>query len=133
MKLTSYNGLAAAAFVVALSTAAPVTAQDLCGRPTAPPSKLFAIFTKQKFPVLNRDQQFVAFEDRAKSTVWTFTAAGHAAHPSAVCRRMLEQGGQIQLEMKIRCDAPEPACKQLLAEFQALNARMIEEMKRKKR
>src|SRR5437660_1222513 len=34
------------------------------------------------------------------------------------------------MEMQGLCDAPEPACKQLLHDSEALNARMIEEMKR---
>ena len=64
----------------------------------------------------------------------TFTVAGHAAHPSVVCRRAVQADDRSwTMEMQGLCDAPEPACKQLLRDFEALNARMIEEMKRQKR
>ncbi|WP_353640962.1 hypothetical protein [Mesorhizobium sp. WSM2239] len=111
----------------------PVFAGDMCGRPGGSPTELFERVTKaEKLPEITRDRLFVAFQDRANSIVWTFTLATHPAHPTAVCRRPVQDGKAIQLQMNVACSAKEQTCRALLREFEALNARMIEDFKRKR-
>jgi hypothetical protein len=75
------DGLSVAAAL--LSTAGPAAlAQDLCGRPTE--------------------------QSQAKDTIWTFTVPGHPAHPSVVCRRPVQDGAQLRLQMNYSAMPPNP-------------------------
>ena len=59
-------------------------AQDLCGRPAEQPQALFDRLTKtEKLKEDFRDKSYVAISDKAKDTIWTFTApAIPRTHPS---------------------------------------------------
>ena len=106
-------------------------AKNLCDRAEEAPQALFERLTKsEQLPESFRDNNYVAVNDRATGTVWTFTVAGHPAHPSVVCRRPVPEGSGLTLEMNIQCNAPEAACQKLLRDFQDLNQRMIEAMKK---
>ena len=61
---------------------------------------------------------------------WSFTPPGHAAYP-AVVRRVIRRGaeGSTSVETSSLCEAPEAACTQLLAEFQAMNGRITQAVK----
>lgn len=123
---------AAGGFGLILS-ANPVLAQDLCGRPTEPPSALFDRLTNaEKLKEDFRDKSYVAISDKAKDTVWTFTVPGHPAHPSVVCRRPVQDGADMRLQMNVQCNAAESECQKLVAAFQELNQRMIQEMRKQK-
>ncbi len=71
-----------------------------------------------------RNAEYVAYQDPASQTVFTFTAAGQAAHPAAVCRRPLQKGEALELEMVIVCEGPERRCADLEGDFKLLNAKM---------
>ena len=64
------------------------------------------------------------------SAQWSFTPSGHAAYP-AVVRRVIRRGadGSTAVETSSLCEAPEVACTQLLAEFQAMNSRITQAVK----
>lgn len=64
-----------------------------------------------------RDKSYVAISDKANDTVWTFTVAGHPAHPSVVCRRPVQDGGNLRLQMDMRCNAAEAECEKLVHAF----------------
>ena len=129
------SALAVVVALLSFGVVGAAAAQELCGRPSAPPAELFArLTTQEKFSVVSRDQNYVVLQDPADITIWTFTVAGHAAHPSVVCRRPVQAINRSwTMHMQMRCGAPEPACKQLLRDFEVLNARMIEDIKRQQR
>jgi hypothetical protein len=116
-----------AAVVAAL--VGPAVGQDLCGRPSESPEALFDRLTKtEKLKEDFRDKSYVAIADKAKDTVWTFTVAGHPAHPSVVCRRPVQDGDNLKLETNVRCNAAEAECERLVQAFQELNHRMMQEL-----
>ena len=104
-------------------------AQELCGRPTEQPQALFDRLTKtEKLKEDFRDKSYVAISDKGKDTIWTFTVPGHPAHPSVVCRRPVQDGAELRLQMDVRCNAAETECQKLVAAFQELNQRMLRDM-----
>ena len=123
---------AVAAWMVACAAPAPAHAKNLCERPQEVPHALFDRLTKtEKLPEISRDKSYVAVDDPATGTVWTFTVPGHAAHPSVVCRRPIQAADKsMSLEMNVLCNAPEAECQKLLRAFQELNRRMIDAMKK---
>lgn len=56
---------------------------------------------------------------------WSFTPAGHYAHP-AVVRRVVQQrpNGEVHVETAALCQADQASCDKLLGEFRELNERM---------
>jgi hypothetical protein len=111
--------------------AAAALAQDLCGRPREEPQALLDRLTKSEGLKEDfRDKSYVAISDKAKDTVWTFTVPGHPAHPSVVCRRPVEDGAELRLEMHVACNAAEAECQKLVKAFQELNQRMLQELRR---
>ena len=114
-----------------LLTVVPAFAQDLCGRPSEAPQALFDRLTRtEKLNEDFRDKSYVAISDKAKDTVWTFTVTGHPAHPSVVCRRAVQDGSEMRLEMNVRCGAAEAECQKLVRAFQELNQRMLRDLRK---
>jgi hypothetical protein len=109
--------------------AAPAAAQDdLCGRPREAPDALFQRLTKtEKLGESFRDKAYVTVNDTAKRTIWTFTVAGHPAHPSVVCRQPVEDGGKLRIDMGVQCEASEEECERLVRGFDALNRKMLKD------
>ena len=79
--------------------------------------------------VTHADEWVIVAEPPAKAQ-WSFTPPSHAAYP-AVVRRVIRRGadGSTSVETSSLCEAPEAACMQLLAEFQAMNARITQAVK----
>ena len=77
-----------------------------------------------------RDKSYVAFNDAVRGTLWTFTLAGHPAHPSVVCRRPVEEGGKVRLEMSVQCNATDAECEKLVRGFEDLNEQMLKELEK---
>lgn len=67
-------------------------------------------------------------DEKAASTIWSFTPADHAAHPAVVRRQLVQENGGISMKMTALCQASKAACDKLMADFQALNARMAESL-----
>lgn len=65
--------------------------------------------------------------DPTNQVVWSFTPADHPAYPAAVRRRAIEQDGQVFLDTQALCQAEKSACDKLMAEFDELNNRTIEQ------
>jgi hypothetical protein len=106
-------------------------AQELCGRPREEPQALFDRLTKSEGLKEDfRDKSYVAISDKTKNTVWTFTAPGHPAHPSVVCRRPVQDGADVRLQMNVQCSAAEAECQKLVRGFQELNQRMLRELEK---
>ena len=120
--------------IVALAVAcglagSPASAQDdLCGRPRGTPEALLQRLTKtEKLGESFRDKAYVTVNEAAKGTIWTFTVAGHPAHPSVVCRQPVEDGGKLRIDMGVQCEASEEQCEQLVRGFEALNQKMLKD------
>jgi hypothetical protein len=65
-------------------------------------------------------------EDNANYTLWSFTEAGHPAHPAAIKRYSYEHDGQVLLGMKALCQAPKAPCDELIEQFRELNEKARE-------
>lgn len=61
-------------------------------------------------------------DDKANSTLWSFTPAGHAAHPAVVRRTVVNQDGQPSIRMHALCQGSREACDALTEEFRRVNA-----------
>lgn len=122
------------AVALLLSLGKAAFAQELCGRPTEQPQALFDRLTKtEKLMEDFRDKSYVAVSDKARDTIWTFTVPGHPAHPSVVCRRPVQDGAELRLQMDVRCNAAETECQKLVTAFQELNQRMLREMSKQQK
>jgi hypothetical protein len=107
---------------------------DLCGEPKAEPQALYERLAKDsRLREMRRSEQYVALENGQDGTLWTFTLPAHPAHPAAVCRRVMERRGVIDIPTAIVCRGPEGECTKLKSDFDALNARMIQELHKQPR
>jgi hypothetical protein len=104
---------------------------NLCGRPREAPDALYQRLTKtERLAESFRDKDYVVINDAANGTLWTFTVAGHPAHPSVVCRHPVEEGGKLRMDMGVECEATEAECARLARGFEDLNQRMLKELDR---
>jgi hypothetical protein len=136
MQHASLGLRACAIMVCSLATmAGPAgAADDLCGRPREAPDALFQRLTKtEKLPERFRDKGYVVINDADKGTLWTFTVAGHPAHPSVVCREPVEDAGKLRMEMGVQCEAPQAECERLVRGFEDLNQKMLKELERQRK
>ena len=60
------------------------------------------------------------------STQWSFTPAGHAAHPAVVRRVIRRDAAAASVDTQALCEAPKDACANLQAEFEAMNGRITQ-------
>lgn len=108
-----------------VQASATATASAFCGSETGAPDALLArVKTMAGIKEIHRDREFVAYQDPATSAVFTFTEAGHPAHPAAVCRKPVQKGDQLEIEMAVVCKGPEAKCAGLESDFKLLNAKM---------
>jgi hypothetical protein len=75
---------------------------------------------------------WTVIEDRSTLSLWSFTPPGHPAHPAAIHRKVIQEGDNFFMQMNVLCEAAKPACDALVSEFEKLNQRMTEDMKRRK-
>lgn len=110
---------------VTAQTSAMAHASAFCGGDAGPPD---ALLTRVKampgIKEIHRDREFVAYQDPATSAVFTFTEPAHAAHPAAVCRKPVQKGDQLEIDMAIVCKGPDAKCAALETDFKLLNAKM---------
>jgi hypothetical protein len=111
----------------------PASAQeDLCGRPREAPDALLQRLAKtEKLGESFRDKAYVTVNDAAKGTIWTFTVAGHPAHPSVVCRQPVEDGGKLRIDMGVQCEGADEECERLVRGFEVLNRKMLKDAEKK--
>jgi hypothetical protein len=62
-------------------------------------------------------------ESEKSMALWSFAPASDPAYPSAVKRLVFEKDGTVQIDMRVLCESPKPACDQLVQDFEALNDR----------
>ncbi|HEX5998630.1 MAG TPA: hypothetical protein VFZ16_04420 [Hyphomicrobiaceae bacterium] len=128
----NFRGSVLFACTIAAIAVPALAADDLCGRPRETPEALFNRLTKtEKLPEAFRDKAYVTINDAAKATIWSFTVAGHPAHPAVVCRHPVETGGKLSIDMGIQCGASDDACEQLARGFEGLNAKLLKDAESK--
>lgn len=108
-----------------ISAASAADPASFCGSGTgAPDALLQQVKGMAGVKEIHRDREFVAYQDPASQSVFTFTDAAHAAHPAAVCRKPVQKGDQLEIEMAIVCKGPDAKCAALEQDFKLLNAKM---------
>lgn len=100
--------------LTALSGAVHAADGDLCGRPRAPISDLLIGMQKPAVEAVWRDKLMFMFHDTADSTYWVFTMRNTSAHPSVVCSRIVQDGGESRVESGHVCEANEQVCKSFM-------------------
>ena len=109
-------------------------ADEVCGEAKADPQALYARLSKDgRLREMHRNELYVGLENGQDGTLWTFTLPAHPAHPAAVCRRVMERRGVIDVPTTIVCEGTEAACARLKGDFEALNARLVEELYKQRR
>ena len=106
-------------------------AEAFCGDPTAKADELFTRYSTAKgLKEVYKSDQYVAYSDDDKSSTlsYTFTIKGHAAHPAAVCRKIVIEGDALTVKMVVVCDGNADACTTLKNDFNVLNAKMQAEV-----
>ncbi len=69
------------------------------------------------------------------SAQWSFTPAGHPAHPALVRRIVARQpGGELHIDVQALCESADAAaCARLRSEFEAMNDRIRQALKARAR
>ena len=117
--LLAYTGAASAGFVC-----------DRIHSAGATPASLLTEMSNSLTKIAD-ENGYVAYVDTPKTAVWTFTKPGHEAHPSVVCRSVIANpDGSNSIDMKVLCVGTDAACERLLADFNKLNERIIEDLTR---
>ncbi len=109
-------------------------AQAFCGDATAKAEELIARYSGDaKLKQVYKSADFLAFadDDKNATVMYTFTVAGHAAHPAAVCRRIVKEGDAAIIKMEVVCDGAAEACDKLRNDFNVLIAKMQAEVDQK--
>lgn len=110
--------------VVVLFTAAQAVAQVEQGRSTIGyPTVAAALATLRAKPgseVSMQNGWMVVSEPSARA-VWSFTPAGHPAHPALVRRGVVTEGSTLVVKTDVLCQAAKAPCDQLVLEFRVMN------------
>lgn len=61
-------------------------------------------------------------------SLWNFVPASDPAYPAVVKRTVLDQKGDLYIDMRVLCGAPKSACDRLTRDFQTLTEKMKAEM-----
>jgi hypothetical protein len=132
--LVACGMLLLAAALPPVSAQRAAAADDLCGEPKATPQALYARLSKDgRLREMHRNEEYIGLENGQDGTLWTFTLPAHSAHPAAICRRMMERRGVLEIPTAIVCEGGEAACAKLKSDFDALNARIIEDLYKPRR
>lgn len=102
-------------------------AEGFCGDAIAGAKDLIERYSKDsKLKQVYKSDEYLAFADNEKdpTIMYTLTTDVQAAHPAAVCRRIVKDGEQATIKMSIVCDGPADQCKTLTNEFNVMTAQM---------
>ena len=79
--------------------------------------------------ILN-ENGWTVIDDRPNLTVWSFVPKGHPAYPAVVRRQVIQKGGGLYVNTNVLCEASKTSCDKLVTEFQALNNKMRDNIKK---
>lgn len=125
--------LAATGAVIAILLGYPLSAQEQgssIGYPSVDAARQ-ALLAKPGVRAVEQ-QGWLIIDDQKELSLWSFTPRSHEAHPAAVKRTILEKDGAIFVQMNVLCGASKEACDRLVAEFNALNDRMRQDIERRR-
>ncbi|WP_307505039.1 hypothetical protein [Variovorax sp. W1I1] len=78
------------------------------------------------------DSWVIINEPGPLSTQWSFTPAGHYAHPAVVRRALkIADNGAVSIETTALCEAQKVSCDKLIDEFRQLNERARQSVQRR--
>lgn len=122
--------------LAALSAVLPVAAQTI--PPAAPRIDYASVAVALKEleakdgngSVVVHSDGWTIINEPLASAQWSFTPAGHYAHP-AVVRRVIKRAadGAVAVETASLCEAQDAECAKLLAEFNGMNERITQAVK----
>lgn len=121
MHIRTRTLLTAVALVIAST---PAAADGICGVKGDTAPVIVAALRAQKLTTQPAPSQYEAFADNDRRILWALTKEGHPAHPSVVCRQVVQTGPEMKVEMQAQCDGPQAACDALVREFQSLTDMM---------
>jgi hypothetical protein len=82
--------------------------------------------------IFREEGGWIIAEDRSHYTLWSFATESDPAYPSAVKRTAVQEaGGSVTMNMNILCEAKQDACDKLMANFNELNERARDSLKKK--
>jgi hypothetical protein len=81
---------------------------------------------RQEFPA----ERLIVFHDKTTATSYAFTQPGHAAHPAWITRKIVQKGTDIFVDQIGYFAGSEPPFAVLYQQYQAVNQRMIEQLKK---
>lgn len=112
--------------------ATPVAADNLCGIEFGSYDILEAkISGKAGVKRLPSDESTRSYDDASTMTIWNFSVSGSPAHPSAACRKLVQQDGRIYVQTTISCRASKESCDRLAAAYNDLDRQMTESLQQK--
>jgi hypothetical protein len=112
-----------------MPAAGPTTtaAQAFCGDAPGKAEDLIAKYSAQTGlkKVYETDQYSSYADDPKNATVmYTFTQKANPAYPAAVCRKIVHQGDDLTVVMKVVCDGEANACAKLQNDFNVMYGEM---------
>lgn len=116
-------------------TAGPTkaAAEAFCGDVPAKADELIKRYSSDaKLKQVYKSAEYIAYadDDKNPTLMYTFTVQG-AAHPAAVCRRVVKEGDAVLIKMTVVCDGETDACKKLSNDFNVMTAKMQAEVDNK--
>ena len=124
--LVGLIGIAVAGVLAASAQPAQSPAPSGIGYPTVA-AALAGLRAKSGVKV-QEQAGWTVIDDPETTRIWSFTPAGHPAHPAAIRRTIVQEGKDIFVRMGVLCQASKPACDKLVAEFEAMNKAMRERL-----
>jgi hypothetical protein len=122
--IASLAGVAAPAFAQPAPPAAAPSppAEQVCAMPAKDIAALHgAVLADNRFKSVAKDARQEIVSSDELQAIWIFNGKTHPAFPSAVCRQVVNSGGTLQMDRKIRCEAGAAACAKLTAEQDAMD------------
>ena len=119
-----------AGYAIVMAFAGTALAQDI-GYPNA--AAALAAMRAKPGVKISEQSGWTVIEDRATLTLWSFTPPGHAAHPAAVRRKVVQEGSNLFIKTDVLCEAPKPSCDAMVADFDKLNGQVRDELRDRKR
>jgi hypothetical protein len=105
--------------------AAQAAADDaVCGLSAESATKLIIMVEELKLPEMPAPDGFRAWQDNTNRMSWTVTTPSHPAHPSAVCRKVVQDQLRADVLMELRCDGEQSQCDELVGQFRVMTDQM---------
>jgi hypothetical protein len=96
----------------------------VCGLSADNASTLITLVEELKLAETPAPEGYKSWQDNQNRINWTVTTPGHPAHPSAICRKVVQDQLRADVKMELRCDGPQAACDDLVGLFQTLTDQM---------